>query len=131
MEFETEKTAAYHLEEKLGVSAILEAKQASDDEKAETLWQALRANRKAVAWSVMVSMSVVMEGYDTILIGNFYGYPGFQKKYGVWDGPTEGDQIPTAWQTGLGMASTVGAIFGMMFNLQSCVNNRILVADRC
>lgn len=56
------KAAENEVEEKLGQSAIHEAKQASDDEHAQTLRQALRENRKAVFWSVMISMSIVMEG---------------------------------------------------------------------
>lgn len=112
-EYSVEKVAAHHVEETLGHGAIIEAKQAADDEHSQTLWQAIKSNRTAIGWSVMVSMSVVMEGYDTILIGNFYGYPMFKKKYGHWAGAKDGYQISAPWQTGLGMASTVGAIFGM------------------
>lgn len=57
-----QKVADRELEEKLGVNAIHEAKQATDDEHAQTLFQALRENRKAVFWSVMISMSIIMEG---------------------------------------------------------------------
>lgn len=57
-----QKVADRELEEKLGVNAILEAKQATDDEHAQTLFQALRENRKAVFWSIMISMSIIMEG---------------------------------------------------------------------
>lgn len=114
MDVVTGKQANINLEERLGVTALLEAKRASEEEHSQTPWEAIRKNRKAVAWSVMVSMSVIMEGYDTILIGNFYGYPEFKKKYGVYYGPKDGYQVPTRWQTGLGMASTVGAIFGIV-----------------
>ncbi|KAG7046590.1 MFS sugar transporter [Colletotrichum scovillei] len=110
------KAAENEVEEKLGQSAIHEAKQASDDEHAQTLRQALRENRKAVFWSVMISMSIVMEGYDVILINNFFAYPEFQKKYGSWYGGEIGYQVSGPWQTGLTMASTVGAIFGGLMN---------------
>jgi hypothetical protein len=113
MDFTLEKVAAHHVEETLGQGALIDAKHAADEEHAQTLWQAIKANKKAVGWSVLVSMSVVMEGYDTILIGNFFGYPEFQKKYGMDYGGTVGYQISAPWQTGLGMASTVGAIFGI------------------
>lgn len=111
-EYNLEKIAGHHVEETLGHGALIDAKHASDEEHAQTLWQAIKANKKAVGWSVLVSMSVVMEGYDTILIGNFFGYPEFQKKYGHDYGGTAGYQVSAPWQTGLGMASTVGAIFG-------------------
>lgn len=57
-----QKVADRELEDKLGASAILEAKQATDDEHAQTLLQALRENRRAVFWSIMISMSIIMEG---------------------------------------------------------------------
>jgi hypothetical protein len=127
-----EKSAAHHVEDTLGHGAIVEAKHAADEEHAQTLWQALRDNRKAVFWSALISMvsfieasflhkalltyalhlqSIVMEGYDIILMGNFFGYPTFQKKYGVYYGEELGYQIPARWQTGLNMSSTVGCIF--------------------
>lgn len=111
-ELALEKTAAHHVEDTLGVGAVIEAKQATDEEHAQTLWQGLRENRKAVAWSVLISMSIIMEGYDTILMGNFFGYPTFNKKFGQDYGGDIGWQVSAPWQTGLNMGSTVGAIFG-------------------
>lgn len=61
-ETNAQKEADRHLEEKLGQDALFEAKQATDDEHAQTLWQALRENRKAVMWSVLISMTIIMEG---------------------------------------------------------------------
>jgi SP family general alpha glucoside:H+ symporter-like MFS transporter len=110
--FALEKTAANHVEDTLGHGAIIEAKQATDDEHAQTLMQALRENRKAVMWSVLISMGIIMEGYDTILMGNFFAYPQFQMKYGQNYGGNIGWQVSAPWQTGLSMASTVGCIFG-------------------
>lgn len=111
-EIHVEKSAASHVETTLGSGAINEAKQASDEEHSQTLWQALSANRKAVAWSMLISLSIVMEGYDVVLIGNFFAYPEFTKKYGVDYGGTTGWQIPARWQSALNMSSTVGTIFG-------------------
>lgn len=107
-----EKSAAHQLEDTLGHGAIDDARQASDEEHAQTLWQAIVANRKAVIWSMMISMTIIMEGYDTILIGNFFGYPEFKKKYGNDYGGEIGYQVSGPWQTGLNMASTVGGVFG-------------------
>lgn len=107
-----EKSAATHLENTLGSGAISEAKQASDEEHSQSLWQALNANRKAVLWSMLISMSIVMEGYDIILINNFFAYPQFNHKYGQDYGGKTGWQISAAWQSALNMSSTVGTIFG-------------------
>lgn len=57
-----QKAADHELEEKLGHTAVFEAKQATDDEHAQTLRQAFSQNRRAVFWSIMISMSIVMEG---------------------------------------------------------------------
>jgi hypothetical protein len=42
--------------------------------------QAIRAYPAAIFWCLAVSMCVIMEGYDTILIGNFFAFPTFQRK---------------------------------------------------
>lgn len=116
-EINFEKSAAAHLEDTLGQGAIVEAKHASDEEHSQTLFQALSANRKAVMWSMLISLSIVMEGYDTILMGNFFGYPQFAKKYGKDYGGKIGWQVSAPWQSGLNMASTVGTVFGMFCQL--------------
>lgn len=50
------------LVEKLGHGALLEARQAAVDEHDQTLWEAISQNRRAVMWSVLISMSIIMEG---------------------------------------------------------------------
>ena len=59
---QVQKVADHEIEEKLGHSAISEAKQATDEEHEQTLMQAFRANRKAVMWSFLISMTIIMEG---------------------------------------------------------------------
>jgi len=68
-----QKVADREVEEKLGVSAVLEAKQATEDEHAQTLWQALRENRKAVMWSMLISMTIIMEGLETLRLRHLTG----------------------------------------------------------
>ncbi|KAH7040375.1 sugar transporter-like protein [Microdochium trichocladiopsis] len=111
-----QKVADTVLEEKLGHSALYEAKQATDDEHAQTFLQALRENRKAALWSIAISMAIIMEGYDTILIGNFMAYPEFQQKFGQYYPGLNRWEVPASWQSGLNMGSTVGAIFGGLIN---------------
>lgn len=57
-----QKAADHELEEKLGHTAVFDAKQATDEEHAQTLRQAFSQNRRAVFWSVLISLSIVMEG---------------------------------------------------------------------
>jgi SP family general alpha glucoside:H+ symporter-like MFS transporter len=75
--------------------------------------------------------------YDTILIGNFFAYPEFRRKFGQDYGGDVGWEVSAAWQTGLNMASTVGGIFGMLGLAVSlnglrpcgCANIKLLKAD--
>lgn len=111
-----EKAATHHVEETLGRGAITEAKNASDAEHSATLGKSLKKHKKAIFWSAIISMSIVMEGYDTILMGNFWAYPSFQKKYGNYYGPQLGYLVSGPWQAGLGNASTCGTIIGAFIN---------------
>ncbi|KAL2802254.1 hypothetical protein BJX63DRAFT_438046 [Aspergillus granulosus] len=58
-----------------------------------------------------MSTSIFMEGYDTMLIGNFYAQPAFQRRYGFHT-DEGGYEIPSSWQAGLGNGSACGQLFG-------------------
>ncbi|PSR80793.1 general substrate transporter [Coniella lustricola] len=93
-----------------------EAAQATANEHSLTLWQALRTYKRAAMWSVLISTTVIMEGYDTQLLGNFWGYTSFRNKFGTYDGPVNGYQITSAWQTGINDIGAVGNIIGALLN---------------
>ncbi|PMD28659.1 maltose permease MAL31 [Hyaloscypha hepaticicola] len=102
-----------------GTNLNIAAKEGAQLEHQLTPWQAVKAYPMAIFWALMVSMCVVMEGYDTILIGNFFAYPSFAKKYGTYYPnvtSNDGYQLTAAWQAGLGNASGVGAFFGVLLN---------------
>lgn len=64
------------LDEKLQGAVLTEYAQTSVAVQHEmSLKDALKDYPWAMFWCLMVSMCVVMEGYDTILISNFYAYP--------------------------------------------------------
>ncbi|KAF3358077.1 hypothetical protein VDGD_03237 [Verticillium dahliae] len=92
------------------------AQEAVEAQHAITLKEALRAYPMAIFWSLMVSMCVIMEGYDTILIGNFYAYPQFAKKYGQYIDDNGKHQLSAPWQAGLSNASGVGCFIGVVLN---------------
>ena len=58
------------------------AKSATDKEHNMSLLQGIKLYPKAVAWSVLISTCIVMEGHDITLVNNFYAFPPFNKKYG-------------------------------------------------
>ncbi|EME88691.1 uncharacterized protein MYCFIDRAFT_35401 [Pseudocercospora fijiensis CIRAD86] len=75
------------------------------------LMQALRKYWKASAWSMFVSLCVVMRAYDIEITGNFFALPAFQKRFGeVLKG--HGYQVPTEWQIAMGMGAIVGQVIG-------------------
>lgn len=92
---------------------IAEAAQvATVKEHQMSLWQGLKLYPKAVAWSVVLSTAIVMEGYDVVLMGSFYVHPAFKEKYGEQNADgTYG--IPAPWQAGLSNAMNVGQILSL------------------
>lgn len=51
------------------------AKAATENEQNMTLMQGIRLYPKAIAFSVLISTCIVMEGYDICLINNFCKWP--------------------------------------------------------
>lgn len=94
---------------------INDAAQASADERQMTVMDAIRSHPKAVFYSIGISLAIVMEGYDMILLGNFYAQPAFAKRYGVCSlrNGVEDCQIPAAWQSGLSNGSQIGSLVGL------------------
>ena len=92
-----------------------DAKKASKAEHKMTFMQGVRLYPRAIGWSFLLSMTIVMEGYDTTLINSFLAFPVFRKAYGSYV-PGHGYQISPAWQGGLTNGATVGEIVGLFFN---------------
>lgn len=66
-----------------GAQILQDAQNATTREHQMTLWQGIKLYPKAIGWSVLFSMAIVMEGYDVVLMGSFFAYPSFQAKYGT------------------------------------------------
>lgn len=88
---------------------------ATEKEQSMTLLEGLRLYPKAIAWSVLISSCCAMEGYDISLLGNFYAFAPFNRKFGVEldDGTW---QVPARWQTGLSNGAQCGQIIGLIVN---------------
>lgn len=50
------------------------ARDGDEEEKTMSIRQAMKHYKKAILWSLTISLCVIMEGYDTNLISNFYAY---------------------------------------------------------
>jgi len=84
-----------------------------------TIRAALPLYVKAILWSVLLSLTIAMEGYDLGIINGFYALPQFQSEYGkpvAGSVSSEPYQVPTAWQSALTTAPIVGEIVGLLFN---------------
>jgi SP family general alpha glucoside:H+ symporter-like MFS transporter len=104
-----------HVPEDMMKDTIL-AKQAAEDEHNLTVLGAIRKYPKAVLWSALLSTSIIMEGYDIVLMSSFYAQPSFSKHYGEYVAATDSYQISATWQNGLSNAVSVGTIVGAFAN---------------
>ncbi|RSL97534.1 hypothetical protein CEP52_010876, partial [Fusarium oligoseptatum] len=92
------------------------AKQAAEEEHRLTFVEAIRRYPLAVMWSVLLSTSIIMEGYDIVLISSFFAQPSFRKHYGEYIPESDSYQITASWQNGLSNAVSVGTIIGAFAN---------------
>jgi hypothetical protein len=85
-------------EQRINHVEFAEAKQAAEEEHQLTLLQAITQHPKAIIWSVLLSTSIIMEGYDIVLMNSFFAQPAFSKKYGSFDPGTDRYQA-SHWST--------------------------------
>lgn len=93
-----------------------EARDANIAEHDATLWASARQHRRAICWSVVISLAVIMEGYDTSLMPSFFGYPAFVKQYGKYYGEDIGYSMEGSWQAGLVNGANTGIVIGGFIN---------------
>ncbi|CAI4048930.1 hypothetical protein SUVZ_13G0050 [Saccharomyces uvarum] len=93
--------------------AMQDAREADESERGMPLLKALKTYPKAAAWSLLVSTTLIQEGYDTAILGSFYALPVFQKEYGSLNSKTGEYEIPVSWQIGLSLCIVAGEIVGL------------------
>lgn len=92
-----------------------DATRATKSEQKMTLLEGIRLYPKAIAWSVLLSGAIIMEGYDINLINNLFAVPAFKERFGVAL-PNGKYEITAAWQAGLANGAYCGEILGLMVN---------------
>ncbi|KAF3356974.1 hypothetical protein VDGD_04703 [Verticillium dahliae] len=92
------------------------AQQSAEDEHNLTLREAIHRYPQAVLWSVLLYASIIMEGYDIVLISSFFASPAFRRHYGEYVPRTGTYEITASWQNGLSNAVSVGTIIGAFAN---------------
>ncbi|KAJ4013082.1 hypothetical protein NW752_006357 [Fusarium irregulare] len=93
-----------------------EAFEATADEHSYGVIQGFKTYKAAAFWSIVISTTVIMEGYDVTLLGSFYGYPRFREKYGAWLDEENGYQISANWQQRFNCLGALANIIGAMLN---------------
>lgn len=63
-------------------SDLDEARAAAQREHEATFIKSLKAYPAAIGWSVLLSAAIIMEGYDTKLIGSLNAQPAFTRRHG-------------------------------------------------
>lgn len=91
-----------------------DSKDATLAETTMTVRDAIKLYKKGIFWSVLLSTAIIMEGYDTILLGNFYALPSFLNRFGDQTLADGTKTISASWRSGLGNAAGVGEILGLM-----------------
>ena len=86
--------------EECGKPPLTEARAANAHEHSLTVRQALKSYPWAVVWALLISFSIIMEGYDTSLINSLYAYPSFARRFGTFDEATE-RIIVASWQSAM------------------------------
>ncbi|KAJ0122352.1 MFS transporter [Diaporthe amygdali] len=92
------------------------AQNAASEEKTMSLRQALKLYPKAIGWSVLLSSTLIMEGYDLALLGSLYASPQFNKKFGVWNDSAKKYAVPASWQSALSNGARAGEVIGLLIN---------------
>ncbi|KAJ9613732.1 uncharacterized protein PV06_01133 [Exophiala oligosperma] len=108
--------ASLDLTNDMNFELIRHAQESDAADRKLTIRQALKKYKKAVFWAMFLSTSLVMEGYDLVIITSFYGQTQFQNRFGVEDPKTGKKIIPARWQSGLSNSALVGQLAGLLVN---------------
>lgn len=84
----------------------------ADIERSMTLHQGMRLYPKAITWSVLLSMTLIMEGYSTILVPNLFPMDSFKRQFGTIQ-PNGQFEISPSWQSAFVNGGLTGQILGL------------------
>ncbi|KAK5078996.1 hypothetical protein LTS08_003855 [Lithohypha guttulata] len=97
-----------------------DAKTAANLEHKMGFREGLKLYPKAMFFSWGLSLAVIMEGYDTYLLGNFFALQTFNRHFGAPTGTIENGveqyQISASWQSALGTGTAAAQIIGLFIN---------------
>jgi SP family general alpha glucoside:H+ symporter-like MFS transporter len=91
-------------------ASVVEAN--NDAERSMTLREGLRMYPKAITWSVLLSMTLIMEGFSTILVPNLFSMGPFRRQFGSVQSNGR-YELSADWQSALVNGGLVGQIVGL------------------
>ncbi|CAO1619798.1 unnamed protein product [Sympodiomycopsis kandeliae] len=91
---------------------VHDAAEVTAKEQNMSTWQTIKDHPAAIMWTILLSLALVQEGYDTMLLPNFFAQPTFAKKFGTCNAAGE-CEISSAWQSGLLNGALIGEIIGL------------------
>ncbi|EED13362.1 sugar transporter, putative [Talaromyces stipitatus ATCC 10500] len=110
----TNSAAIDHVEvSKAAATGWENARLTTEEEHRLTALDAIRKHYKACLWSMVISLTIVMDGYDGALLGSLVAFPSFKSHFGHFVNAKSGYQIAAHWQLALGCSSSVGNIVGI------------------
>ena len=92
---------------------VANANAATTKEHSMGLWQGVKLYPKAIGWAAVISATCILEGFSIALIGNFYAFAPFNRKYGTLQ-PDGSYQVSASWQAGISNGAQVGQIVGLL-----------------
>lgn len=100
------------------VDLVRQAEESDAADRKLTIRQALKQYKAATFWAMILSTSLIMEGFDLVTINSFYGLKQFQDRFGI-DVPSKPGTkaIPPSWQSGLSNSAVVGQLAGLCINM--------------
>ncbi|KAK1986833.1 general substrate transporter [Colletotrichum cereale] len=92
-----------------------EARAARNYEEQHSYTQTINKFRPAIKWSALFAITIVGEGYDLALMGNFFSLSQFQNLFGYSPGRGAAKEIPALWQSMILTGSQFGQVSAMYF----------------
>lgn len=89
------------------------AKTANEHEQKMSMRYTIRYYYIAMVWAALMAAPIIMEGYETAMVPNFFSFKAFQEKFGFKAHGAKEYTIPTAWQSGITIAAACGQLAGL------------------
>lgn len=89
---------------------------ATEDEHNMTAAEAFKRYRKACLWSMAFSLTIIMDGYDTAILGSLQAFPAFRYMFGHEVKDTGNFQLEPKWQAAVNLSNPLGNFIGVYLN---------------